>query len=76
DKEVRPQKVRMREQRKPSNDINYSLTLQALTPAMENQFPTFSTDCILAIVSRGEREFSSFCDSLIRKWGKEAANLI
>ena len=49
----------MRERRKPLNGISHSLTLQALTPALENQFPTFSTDCILAIVSRREREMNN-----------------
>jgi len=27
----------------------------SLTPALENQFPTFSTGCVLAAVSRRER---------------------
>ena len=50
DKEVRPQKVRMRERRKPLNCKSYSLTLQALTPAH----------------SRRERELIDFCDCLVR----------
>ena len=46
----------MRERHKPLNSISYSLTLQSLTPAPEYLFPTFSTDCIHAVVSRRERE--------------------
>jgi len=42
------EKVRMRERRKPLNCISHSLTLQSLTPAL----------------SRREREFIGFCDTL------------
>ena len=59
------EKVRMREWRKSLNGKNYSLALQALTPALENLFPTFSADCILAVVSRRKREFTCYCDNFL-----------
>jgi len=43
----------MRERCKTLNDISYSLTLQALTPAL----------------SRREREFTCFCNNLRRERG-------
>ena len=42
----------MRARRKPLNGMSHSLTLQALTPALENRFQTFSTGSIHAAVSR------------------------
>ena len=60
----------MRERRKSLNGKSYRLALQALTPALENLFPTFSTDCFPAVVSRWEREFTCFCDSIFQGEGR------